>query len=43
METRRLIEIVQQHEDKDPYTLAKAIEQEERIYLSNLVRELGFP
>jgi hypothetical protein len=43
MDTKKLLEIVQQHEWKDMYTLAKAIEQEERTYLSNLVSELWFP
>lgn len=40
MDARRLIEIVQEHEGKDSYTLAKAIEQEERYFLANLVAEL---
>ncbi len=40
METRKLLELVQQHEGKDMYTLAKAVEQEEREYLANLVSEL---
>lgn len=43
METRKLLEIVQQHEGKDMYTLAKAVEQAEREYIANLVSELWFP
>ena len=33
MQQHRLIELVNEHKDKDPFTFAKIIEQEERAFL----------
>lgn len=43
MEAHKLIEIVNEHKDKDPFTFAKIVEQEERAFLANKATELGFP
>ena len=43
MNARTLLEIVQAHEGADPYTLAKAVEQAEREFLTAKATALGFP
>lgn len=35
--------MVNEHKDKDPFTFAKIIEQEERAFLATKATELGFP
>lgn len=40
MQTTRFIELVNEHKDKDPFTFAKIIEQEERAFLSAKSTEL---
>lgn len=43
MEAHTLLSIVEEHKDKDPFTFAKIVEQEERTFLAKKVEELGFP
>ena len=43
MEAHKLIALVEEHKDKDPFTFAKIIEQEERAFIANKATELGFP
>ena len=43
MQPHRLIELVNEHKDKDPFTFAKIIEQEERAYLWEQATALWFP
>jgi len=43
MQAHRLIELVNEHKDKDHFTFAKIIEQEERLYLGTKASELWFP
>ena len=43
MEAHKLISLVEEHKDKDPFTFAKIVEQEERAFLAIKVSELGFP
>lgn len=43
MQAHTLLALVEEHKDKDPFTFAKIIEQEERAFLSEKVSELGFP
>ena len=43
MQPHRLIELVNEHKEKDPFTFAKIIEQEERAFLAIKATELGFP
>lgn len=43
MQAHTLLALVEEHKEKDPFTFAKIIEQEERAFLATKVAELGFP
>lgn len=43
MQTHTLLSLVEEHKNKDPFTFAKIIEQEERAFLGEKATELGFP
>lgn len=43
MQAHTLLALVEEHKDKDPFTFAKIIEQEERSFLWTKTTELGFP
>lgn len=43
MDAHTLLTLVEENKDKDPFTFAKIVEQEERAFLAKKVEELGFP